>query len=324
MNGWGRYIIVMMWVILSAIIVGCDAVGLRQPTPEVTILPYGAMETQAVAQLFSATPPPPTPRPPSPTGNVIAAPTLAPSVTPITPTAAPIFVAQNTAPAIASPTLTVPNCTPRTDWPVYNVQSGDTLFLIAQRFNTDIDTIATASCLANVNLIEVGQPLRVPPNAPSANVDRPASVIFYVIATDGRDGIEVGCGDTAVAVAAGVPPSGNTLTDLQVALQYLLDYRNATAAPGLATALTISGAQLERVSLENGRATIAIDLPLTLVGVCNDARLEAQLLLTIFQFEDINAALITFGGVNLKQQLDLSGASGPDAVYTRADIPNLN
>lgn len=316
-------------VVVIGLLAGCEAVGLSQPTPEVTILPYGANETLAVGQTIPsaqapslATTNPPTATP-APVSNAITAPTVAPSITPArTNTPGPAFVSQSdAAQPSATFTLTVPNCTPRTDWPIYNVQSGDTLFTIAQRFGTDVETIAAASCLANINLIEVGQPLHVPPTAEATTLNRPASVIFYAIATDGREGIAVGCGDTAVAVITGIPPTGDTLTDLQVALQYLIDYRTATAAPGLSTALTIAGASLDTVAINDGLAVIEVDAPLTLIGVCGDARLEAQVLLTVFQFDEIERARIRFGGVNLKQQLDLSGQTGDDAVYTRADVP---
>ena len=59
-------------------------------------------------------------------------------------------------------------CVVRTDWFVYTVQAGDTLFRIANRVGSNINELALANCLDNTNLIYVGQPLRVPrqPAAP--------------------------------------------------------------------------------------------------------------------------------------------------------------
>jgi hypothetical protein len=54
-------------------------------------------------------------------------------------------------------------CTPRFDWPTYVVQPGDTLYRVALRYGTDSTTLAIANCLPNINRIEVGQVLRVPP-----------------------------------------------------------------------------------------------------------------------------------------------------------------
>lgn len=53
-------------------------------------------------------------------------------------------------------------CVPRTDWFVYTVQSGDTLNRIAARTNTTALQLAYANCLADANIIYVGQQLRVP------------------------------------------------------------------------------------------------------------------------------------------------------------------
>ena len=54
------------------------------------------------------------------------------------------------------------NCQVRTDWPVYIVQPGDTLFAIAQRTGSTVGELTVANCLANPNRIERGQRLFVP------------------------------------------------------------------------------------------------------------------------------------------------------------------
>ncbi|MFW5696181.1 MAG: LysM peptidoglycan-binding domain-containing protein [Phototrophicaceae bacterium] len=53
-------------------------------------------------------------------------------------------------------------CTPRTDWLLYTVASGDTLGDIASRANTTAVELMQGNCLANPNLITVGQQMRVP------------------------------------------------------------------------------------------------------------------------------------------------------------------
>ena len=60
------------------------------------------------------------------------------------------------------PTSPAPSCTPRNDWPVYTVEAGDTLYSIADRSDTTVDTLQAANCLADANIIVVGQGLRVP------------------------------------------------------------------------------------------------------------------------------------------------------------------
>lgn len=89
-------------------------------------------------------------------------PTLTPSATSVTtgtPTLTPTGAALPNA-TQAPPTQS--NCTPRGDWPVYTVVRGDTLSRIAQRTGTTTAELVTANCLANAELIFVGQELRVP------------------------------------------------------------------------------------------------------------------------------------------------------------------
>ncbi len=74
-----------------------------------------------------------------------------------------------TVPTVVQPTP-IPSCTPRNDWPQYTVVVGDTLGRIAVRTGTTAAALTQANCLANANLISVGQSLRVPrqPTPPTA------------------------------------------------------------------------------------------------------------------------------------------------------------
>ncbi len=77
------------------------------------------------------------------------------------------------------PTSPAPACTPRNDWPVYTVEAGDTLYSIADRSDTTVDTLQAANCLADPNTIGVGQSLRVPkqpePREPAATPEPAAT-----------------------------------------------------------------------------------------------------------------------------------------------------
>lgn len=71
--------------------------------------------------------------------------------------------------AVLPPTVaTVVNCTVRADWLTYTVVTGDTLGRIAGRTNSTTNELAQANCLSNVNVITVGQVLRVP-RVPATN-----------------------------------------------------------------------------------------------------------------------------------------------------------
>jgi LysM repeat protein len=120
----------------------------------------------AIACNLGASAPTPTPIPlPSATPFVFYTPTPWATITPITfPTQAPVVVP----------------CNPRNDWLLYTVQPGDALSSIAARSGTTIDALVEANCLANANLIIVGQKLRVP-NVPltitPAVTQTPASAV---------------------------------------------------------------------------------------------------------------------------------------------------
>lgn len=65
------------------------------------------------------------------------------------------------------------SCTQRTDWIPYRVAYGDTLFRVAVRYKTNVSTLAAGNCIGNINLIFVGQVLRVPPRP----IDMPTPLI---------------------------------------------------------------------------------------------------------------------------------------------------
>ena len=75
-------------------------------------------------------------------------------------------------------------CTPRTDWPVYVVQPGDTLFSIAQRTGSTVGELVIANCIPNPNLITVGERLRVPRLPGEVEVIVPPEIVIATPAAD--------------------------------------------------------------------------------------------------------------------------------------------
>ncbi|MBN2472843.1 MAG: LysM peptidoglycan-binding domain-containing protein [Anaerolineae bacterium] len=102
--------------------------------------------------------------PPTNTASPTTPPTQAPTVTtaPTATIAATATSPQLTPVAQQPPVVGPPACTLRTDWPVYTVAVGDTLGRLATATNSTIGALAAANCLANANIIHVGQALRVP------------------------------------------------------------------------------------------------------------------------------------------------------------------
>ena len=97
-------------------------------------------------------------------------------------------------------------CTPRTDWPVYIVQPGDTLYGIAVKVGSTTAELTAANCLPNPNVLFVGSPLYVPrlPSTPSAE---PPQV---TITTPGPNAtVNAGAVLAVTGFSSGVP-AGNT------------------------------------------------------------------------------------------------------------------
>lgn len=83
---------------------------------------------------------------------------------PISATSPSRLLATETLGVPFSPQLpTAAPCLPRADWTAtYTIQRGDTLFSIARLFNIPVAELQQANCIANPNLIQAGQVLRVP------------------------------------------------------------------------------------------------------------------------------------------------------------------
>ena len=126
------------------------------------------------------------------------------------------------------PTSPAPSCTPRNDWPVYTVEAGDTLYSIADRSDTTVDTLQAANCLADPNTIGVGQSLRVPkqpePREPAATPEPAATQqpFFQGTPTPGATGdVEFTIiveGNTATLVSQGSYQAGTTDGDVKLGI----------------------------------------------------------------------------------------------------------
>jgi LysM repeat protein len=102
--------------------------------------------------------------------NCLSSPTLYPGqhlyLPPVymTPTPTPVHMTPTPTPTYITPTPTLSPtpCEPPADWQIYVVQRGDTLYSLAQRYNTTVYAIVQANCLTS-QAIYVGQNLYLPP-----------------------------------------------------------------------------------------------------------------------------------------------------------------
>jgi LCP family protein required for cell wall assembly len=109
------------------------------------------------------------------------APSLPTATATLQPTAPPIAAATEVpnSPTAQPPTptaVTPPPCVPPPDWGIHVVIEGNTLFSLARRYGTDVDTLMRVNCL-NTHTIFIDQRLYVPGPLPTPTL--PTPVITY-------------------------------------------------------------------------------------------------------------------------------------------------
>ena len=127
--------------------------------------------------------------------------------------------------------------------------------------------------------------------------------LFYIAEGDGgTSGPAVGCGDSAVAVTS----PAITFTDpVEGALRTLLAYRDERIGQsGLVNTLWQSRLVVDSVDRSTSALTVHLSGTLRLGGVCDNPRLEQQLLLTAAQAAGSPVA-ITINGKTLSEALCL-------------------
>lgn len=132
----------------------------------VTSVPSATRQPEITPTATRTLIPPPTFEPPTNTPQPSFTPTITPTQT------VDSNVLMEGLHGIPLPTLTKSaetTCKLREDWKLtHTVQRDDALSTLAQRYGTTVEELATGNCLADANMISVGQQLRVPGTTQSA------------------------------------------------------------------------------------------------------------------------------------------------------------
>ena len=146
-----------------------------------------------------------------------------------------------------------------------------------------------------------------PTTQPTAT--RPAvteSIIFFVIAggDDGRNGIKIGCNDSAVPVEW---PVEQTDQAARTALEFLLSIdEQYVGPPNFYNSLYQSELEIESFSISPERvATLYLTGQVMLGGVCDNPRFKAQIEETLKANADITTLEIYINGQSLDEFLSL-------------------
>ena len=144
------------------------------------------------------------------------------------------------------------------------------------------------------------------PVLPDATPGLQTVQIFLIALEDGgRSGKEIGCDDSVIPVQVAIAPTQGVL---RAALGELLSLKEPYyGQSGLYNALYQSDLKLDSVSIEQGEAVIYLSGTLTLGGVCDSPRVEAQLEETALQFHTVSHVSVFVNGRPLEEVLSLKG-----------------
>lgn len=144
----------------------------------------------------------------------------------------------------------------------------------------------------------------VPPTAtPPSDGNLFTQTEIYLIALEdaGRSGEEIGCGDSVIPVTVQIEP---TIAPLTAALNELLSLRTRSyGQSGLYNALYRSDLRVNDVTILNGVARIYLSGNVSVGGVCDTPRVEAQLRQTALQYSTVDDVIIYVNGEQLEDTI---------------------
>ena len=251
--------------------------------------------------------------------------TIPPPTTQVLPTRTdiPPTTESNSVDVTASPAITETIiCNKQTSWTTYTIVEGDTMFGIAQRGNTTIDSLVSANCLVDARLISVGQVLYVPnpvQSRPPATVvatdttdpNRNTVELWWIInGDDGKTGFAVACGDSIYLQQSGIPTNLSMEETVKRAFAYLTDDANigtGQTGTGWWNPLSATSIIIDTFTINGDHVTANFSGQLNLVGVCFDAQLEPQIAINLMSLTRTTSATITVNGENMRNIFDMSG-----------------
>lgn len=180
-----------------------------------------------------------------------------------------------------------------TDATTYVVQRGDKLFEIANQFGTTIFAIMAANPdIVSPSLIYAGQRLIIPDG--DVAVFERTNIYLIALEDAGQRGPEIGCDDSVVPVEVEIE---STVAPLTAALEQLLALdEEFYGESGLYNALYRSDLRVEDVRISGGEAIIRLTGEISVGGVCDEPRVEAQLRHTALQYDTIDRVEILING----------------------------
>ena len=140
----------------------------------------------------------------------------------------------------------------------------------------------------------------VPPTSTTAAAQT-VKIVLIELEGNGQSGPLVGCGDSAIPISVTIP---RTQAVLRAALEKLFSAKQQFyGESGYYNALYQSDLQVDKATIEQGKATIHLTGTIMLGGVCDAPRVEAQIEQTALQFSTVNEVAVFVNDVPLEDIL---------------------
>lgn len=143
-------------------------------------------------------------------------------------------------------------------------------------------------------------PTAAPPTSTSAS-EQFVKIVLIELEGNGQSGPLVGCGDSAIPITVTIP---RTQGVLRAALEKLFTAKQQFyGESGYYNALYQSDLQVASVTIEQGNAIIQLTGTITLGGVCDAPRVQAQIEQTALQFSTVSDVTVFVNDVPLEEAL---------------------
>ncbi len=162
-----------------------------------------------------------------------------------------------------------------------------------------LEATSTMNVVATLPLL----PSLTPVPSESPGVDQTVTIYLVAIEDNGISGKKIGCDDSLVAVEV---PASSSLAAPWNALEALLSLKETYyGESGLYNALYQSSLDIQSSEINAGKAKVYLEGELILGGVCDQPRVEEQIMTTILDNSQVNEVDVFINGTLLQDYLSL-------------------
>jgi hypothetical protein len=154
--------------------------------------------------------------------------------------------------------------------------------------------------LPTVTIVQQIPPASTVPSS-TPGTEQTIKIVLIALEDNGQSGTLVGCGDSAIPINVAIP---RTQGVLRAALEKLFSAKQQFYGnSGYYNALYQSDLQVDRVTIEQGKAIVHLTGTVMLGGTCDAPRVEAQIEQTALQFSTVKEVTVFINDKPLEEVL---------------------